>query len=50
VLRVEQDKVVVRDVGSSNGTFVRLHAATFVDTGDQFLVGRQLLRVEMLSA
>lgn len=47
VLRVTPDKVAVKDVGSSNGTFIRLGAPTFVENGDQFLVGRQLLRVEI---
>ncbi|MEN9799967.1 MAG: hypothetical protein RL653_3664, partial [Pseudomonadota bacterium] len=35
-----------RDLGSSNGTFVRLAGPVLVDGGDQLLVGRQLLRVE----
>ncbi len=38
---------MVRDVGSSNGTFIRLTGPTFVDNGDHFLMGRQLLRVEI---
>jgi len=37
----------VKDVGSSNGTFLRISAPTFVEHGDQFLVGRELLRVEL---
>ncbi len=41
---------MVRDLGSSNGTFVRLVAPTFVDNGDQFLVGRELVRVELQTA
>jgi pSer/pThr/pTyr-binding forkhead associated (FHA) protein len=47
VLKVQQDRLLVRDVGSSNGTFIRLAGPTFVDNGDHFLVGRQLLRVEI---
>jgi pSer/pThr/pTyr-binding forkhead associated (FHA) protein len=47
VLSVRGDRLFVRDVGSSNGTFLRLSAPTFVDSGDQFLLGRQLLRVEL---
>ncbi len=47
VLQVRQDRLLVRDVGSSNGTFIRLAGPTFVDNGDHFLVGRQLLRVEI---
>ena len=47
VLTVRQDRLAVRDLGSSNGTFIRLGAAAFVENGDQFLIGRQLLRVEL---
>lgn len=50
LLKVTPDKVVVKDVGSSNGTFIRLGAPTFVENGDQFLIGRQLLRVEIQAA
>ncbi len=46
LVNVALDRVVVRDLGSSNGTFLRLGAPAFVDNGDQFLIGRQLLRVE----
>ncbi|HEY8208737.1 MAG TPA: FHA domain-containing protein [Myxococcaceae bacterium] len=47
MLAVRQDRLSVRDLGSSNGTFIRLGAASFVENGDQFLIGRQLLRVEL---
>jgi len=47
LITVREGRVVVRDLGSSNGTFVRLGAPTFVDHGDQFLMGRQLLRLEV---
>ncbi len=46
-LHVAQDRLLVRDLGSSNGTFLRLSAPTFVDNQDQFLIGRQLVRVEL---
>ena len=46
-LQVRQGRLWVKDLGSSNGTFVRLSAPTFVDHGDQFLIGRQLVRVEL---
>ncbi len=46
-LIVRQDRVFIRDVGSSNGTFIRLSAPTFVDNGDHLLIGRELLRVEL---
>ncbi|HZN94792.1 MAG TPA: FHA domain-containing protein, partial [Myxococcales bacterium] len=47
MLAVRQDRLTVRDLGSSNGTFIRLGAAAFVENGDQYLIGRQLLRVEL---
>jgi hypothetical protein len=47
LLQVGPERIVLRDLGSSNGTFLRLTAPTFVDNGDQFLIGRQLVRVEM---
>lgn len=47
MLSVRQDRLLVRDLGSSNGTFIRLGAAAFVENGDQYLIGRQLLRVEL---
>lgn len=50
VLKARGDRLVVRDVGSSNGTFLRLTNAVFVDSGDQFLVGRELVRVEVVQA
>ncbi len=50
VLKARGERLVVRDVGSSNGTFLRLTNAVFVETGDQFLVGRELLRVELQPA
>jgi hypothetical protein len=46
-LQVAADRLVLKDLGSSNGTFLRLGAPSFVDNGDQFLIGRQLVRVEL---
>lgn len=45
-----QERLRIKDLGSSNGTFVKLHAPAFVEHGDQFLVGRQLLKVEVQAA
>jgi ribosomal protein S27AE len=50
ILHVTSDRLTVRDLGSSNGTFLRLSGPTFVDDGDQFLVGRQLIRVDVKPA
>lgn len=38
--------VLLSDVGSSNGTFVKVTQPTRITPGDQILVGMQLLRVE----
>jgi hypothetical protein len=47
VIHVGPDRVILRDQNSANGTFLRLAAPAFVENGDQFLIGRQLVRVEM---
>jgi len=39
--------LLVRDLGSSNGTFIRLSGPTFVEDGDHFLIGRELFRVQI---
>jgi pSer/pThr/pTyr-binding forkhead associated (FHA) protein len=41
------DSIRVRDLGSSNGTYVRITERTAVDHGDYLLIGNQLLRVEV---
>jgi pSer/pThr/pTyr-binding forkhead associated (FHA) protein len=38
--------VILTDLGSSNGTFLRVNGPTEIAAGDQVLVGMQLLRVE----
>ena len=38
--------VTLTDLGSSNGTFVRVGGPTEIGAGDQLLLGMQLLRVE----
>jgi len=38
--------VTLTDLGSSNGTFLRVNGPTEIAAGDQVLVGMQLLRVE----
>ena len=42
--------VTVRDIGSSNGTFVRIDATTPLTDGDQLLIGRHLLKFEIAAA
>jgi pSer/pThr/pTyr-binding forkhead associated (FHA) protein len=42
--------LLVEDLGSANGTFVRIRAPRQLEPGDELRVGRQLLRVEPLPA
>jgi hypothetical protein len=46
MITVRGDRVTVKDLGSSNGTFVRMIAETPVGKGDLLLVGEQLIRVD----
>jgi len=46
ILTVRGERASVRDLGSSNGTFVRVRGEAFLDPGDLILAGEQLLRVE----
>jgi hypothetical protein len=43
----DHQHVVLKDLKSSNGTFVRLEAPVVVNSEDQFLVGRELIRVDI---
>ncbi len=43
---VGETAVTVTDLGSSNGTFLRVNGPTEIGPGDQVLLGMQLLRVE----
>jgi len=47
VISASPEKLTIRDVGSSNGTFLRLSSPTFVEPSDQFLLGRQLMRIDI---
>jgi len=50
LLTARGDRLTVEDLGSSNGTFLRLQAPIYVEHGDQFLLGRELVRVELSPA
>jgi hypothetical protein len=50
IVTVRSDRVTIKDVGSSNGTFIRLGQPTALESNDQLLIGRQLLRVEIAAA
>jgi hypothetical protein len=43
---VRASGVKIRDLGSSNGTFLRIDKPTRLEVGDQLLIGRQLLKME----
>lgn len=48
-LEVGQKRFFLKDLGSSNGTFYRIGEADVeVTHGDQFRIGQQLLRIELL--
>jgi hypothetical protein len=42
--------LMLTDLGSRGGTFVQIKASTALSTGDELLIGRTRLRVELLSA
>lgn len=42
----EGDKILLTDVGSSNGTFIRIRGEHDVTSGSMILMGQQLFRVE----
>jgi pSer/pThr/pTyr-binding forkhead associated (FHA) protein len=43
----EGGRVTLTDLGSSNGTFIRLREETHVQNGDVLLMGQQLFRISM---
>lgn len=43
---VQDDRLVLQDLGSSNGTFVRMSRQAPLEPGDLLLIGEQLLRVD----
>ena len=46
VIRVEPDGVTFTDLGSSNGSFVKVVGSTELAPGDQLLLGAQLFRLD----
>lgn len=46
-LAVENGQILLTDLGSSNGSFIRLEAETEVLNGDILLMGQQLFRIAM---
>ena len=38
--------ILLKDLGSSNGTFLRVQKPTVLEHGDEFLIGTRLLRLE----
>ena len=47
IARERDGNIYLTDVGSSNGTFVRLRAEHTLEPGDVLLMGQQLFRVDM---
>jgi len=47
-IAVHQGRVTVTDVGSSNGSYVRLHGPRALRNGDFLLLGQQLFRIQTL--
>ncbi len=45
-IHAEGGKVFLTDVGSSNGTFIRIEGESSVESGDMVLMGQQLFRIE----
>ena len=43
---VDEGSLKVKDLGSANGTFVRINGQAPVNAGDLLLVGEQILRVD----
>ncbi len=43
-------RFVLSDLGSSNGTFIRIRGEVTIKSGDQFRVGQQLFRVDLSAA
>jgi pSer/pThr/pTyr-binding forkhead associated (FHA) protein len=46
-LNYERGRVTVTDLGSSNGSFIRLREETELESGDVLLMGQQLFRIAM---
>lgn len=47
-IRAEGGKVTLTDLGSSNGTFLRIQGEIELKNGDEILMGQQLFRVTLL--
>ncbi len=46
-LSYDQGKVTMVDLGSSNGSFIRLREETSLESGDVLLMGQQLFRIAL---
>lgn len=45
-LAMQEGKILLEDLGSANGTFLRIRHPVIVDAGDEIVVGTSLLRLE----
>jgi pSer/pThr/pTyr-binding forkhead associated (FHA) protein len=46
LVTVTEGQIGVKDLGSANGTFVKINGSASVAAGDLLLVGEQILRVD----
>jgi pSer/pThr/pTyr-binding forkhead associated (FHA) protein len=46
IIRVEPDGVTITDLGSSNGSFMKVVGSAELVPGDQLLLGAQLFKLE----
>ena len=47
MITMRAERIFIKDVGSSNGTFFRLGGPTPLENGDHLLIGRQLLKLDI---
>jgi pSer/pThr/pTyr-binding forkhead associated (FHA) protein len=45
----QEGRLFVRDEGSHNGVYLRIHSPTRIESGAAFLIGEQLLQIEALA-
>ena len=43
-------RFLLTDLGSSNGTFIKIRGEVTIRSGDQFRIGQQLFRVDLSAA
>ncbi|MBK8270294.1 MAG: FHA domain-containing protein [Planctomycetes bacterium] len=46
-LRLEDGLVFLEDLGSSNGTLLRIRRPIIIEAGDEILIGTRMMRLEL---